>query len=160
MTSIGIVSGNEALRTANILSQLYEQAHRQVSIHGLSSGESVQMFNVLIVNEENKDLPHYIACLSPGGILIANGDNIGILPYLKGVRTRLITYGYSQKACVTASSITPEEIQCCIQRLLPTFSGKVLEPQEFPVVIQDCHKNIYNILGALTAALLDDVYCP
>ncbi|WP_058485800.1 Mur ligase family protein [Defluviitalea phaphyphila] len=100
--------------------------------------------------------------VSKNGVIIINSDDRKIFKLLKGNKTRLITYGFNSKASVTASSIQQEEkdrrIQCCVQRTIITFSGKKLEPQEFSITLplnQD--DELYGALGAITAAIINDV---
>ena len=91
-------------------------------------------------------------------IILLNSDNRENFRILKNNSIRIITYGLNKKACVTASSICEEDyktIQFCIQRSLPTFSGKILEEQEFPVTV-DSQNDVSSILAAITVALIND----
>ena len=58
---------------------------------------------------------------------------------LADTRSLIVTYGLNSLATVTASSIRSEpehgELFCCVQRSLITLKGRVIEPQEFSVVL-------------------------
>jgi UDP-N-acetylmuramoyl-L-alanyl-D-glutamate--2,6-diaminopimelate ligase len=75
----------------------------------------------------------------------------------------LITYGLNSKASITASSIQQDIekeriVQCCLQRELITLSGKLVDPGEFTVLLPlHTGAEVYSALGAITAALLNDV---
>lgn len=51
----------------------------------------------------------------------------------------LVTYGLNPRATVTASSLradsTQTEIFCCIQRSLISLKGRLIEPQEFSLLL-------------------------
>lgn len=98
--------------------------------------------------------------ISNKNILIVNLDNKDIFKNLDGLNAKLITYGLNSKSCITASSIQNnedylQELQCCIQRTFLTFIESKLEPQEFKIVLNRYrNSNIYNILAAISAALI------
>lgn len=101
--------------------------------------------------------------ISVQSILIINCDDKKIFKFLKGSRRKIITYGLNNKSCITASSIQDnedilQELQCCIQRIIPTFSNNKIEPQEFKVILKKYRENdIYNSLAAVSASLICDI---
>lgn len=114
--------------------------------------------NCDIIKRSFKD--NILKNISAKSIFIVNLDNKDIFKNLDGLNARLITYGLNGKSCITASSIQSNEnciqqLQCCIQRTIPTFLENKLEPQEFKIVLSK-HKNnnIYIILAAISAALI------
>jgi len=164
--NIGILGGNEVCQTEKLLSHLYENANRQVTLYNLKTEGCLGSLKILIINEKSRCLPHYLSTLEDSGVIVANGDDFSIRPYLIGRPAHLITYGFNQKASLTTSSVAQndmeikdqQKIQFCIQRSFSTLSGKTLEQQEFSLEIGNGIKNIYSVLGAIAAALLDDVY--
>lgn len=88
---------------------------------------------------------------------IMNPDQKELLPYAANSRGILITYGFNSKVCVTASSVMENEIQICVQRDLPTLSGRVIEQQEFSVTADTERSGPENFLAAITTALVADV---
>ena len=103
--------------------------------------------------------------LSQDAVGIINADDKRLIDFLKRKMTRLITYGFNSTAYITASSIQEEElnnrIQFCVQKKLTTFSGKVLEPQEFSITLPlSQNHELYSALAAITAAMLNDIKIP
>ncbi len=95
-------------------------------------------------------------------IIIINSDDKAIFKSIISEKSdaKLVTCGFNMKASITASSISEVDskiVQYCIQRDIPTFSGKIVERQEFPVylTITD-EKDIYSILAGVTAAIIND----
>ncbi len=70
---------------------------------------------------------------------------------------KLITYGFNNKASITASSVSESKTQFCIQRSIPTFSGRVIVEQEFSIELGSELYDIRNILAAVTVSLISDV---
>ena len=154
MTEIGVIGGDEAVVTLNELYGMADKEADPISVRRLDEDAVPQRFHVLIINGSGFIAPKFVRELQPGDAVVVNTDNKTLYSYLKGCRGRLITYGFNSKACVTASSVIDKPYECiqfCIQRSLPTLSGGVLEPQEFPVTFKS-PKNIYCALGAVAAA--------
>lgn len=105
-----------------------------------------------------------IACLVNHTILVVNTDDRRIFPLKLRAGNKLITCGLNHRASVTLSSyLEPmqeekgSKIQCCIQREIPTISGKVFEPQEFSVLMKQGEKSVSGALAAITALIAADV---
>ena len=153
MTEIGVIGGDEAVGTLN---ELYEMTEDEVVVQCLDANTPPKRFHILIINGAGFMAPKFLKKLQPGDAVVVNTDNKSLYSYLGGCKGRLITYGFNSKACVTASSVIDQPYECiqlCIQRSLPTLSGGMLEPQEFPVVFKS-PKNIYCALGSVAAALI------
>ena len=88
--------------------------------------------DMLVVSEALPVLAQAIETLSPEGYLVVNSDDKEIFAYLPQ-GAKLITYGLNSKACITASSITDDGLQVCIQRAFTGLGGNMCDPQEFPV---------------------------
>jgi len=98
-------------------------------------------------------------CLRQNGTMIIGSDDENNVWLLKGNGTHfVITYGFSPRATVTASSINISpvlEFQCCIQRGMTTRKRTDVEPMEFPIRMNLLGKhNVYNALGAVAVCLL------
>jgi hypothetical protein len=87
--------------------------------------------NVLVADAPVPVLSTIIPRLSPEDYLIVNADDADILPALGQTRARLITYGFNPRACITASSVTEDGLQVCIQRSFVDMEGNTRGPQEF-----------------------------
>lgn len=72
--------------------------------------------------------------------------------------TLIISYGLNSIATVTASSIDSGEnflcFQYCLQRSILGFSGKKIEPMEFPVKLINTEIDIHSALAVVTFALM------
>ena len=124
----------------SLLLRLLEEHHGRVTA------------GLVIADENDSQLSSLLSGLSPADFLVVNGDCKALFPFLSSLACPVITYGYSGKACVTASSTDPE-VQICIQRDLPSMNGDTLEQREFtyhPLQNEpaDC------VLAAVTAALV------
>ena len=84
---------------------------------------------------------------------VVNPDHKNILAQLPKKGAELITCGFNGKDCVTASSVTENELQICIQRNIPTLDGRILEPQEFCVSLDTEEKRPELVLAVVTALL-------
>ena len=91
-----------------------------------------QKVNVLVATEVLPVLSRIIPALEQEDYLIINSDDKEIFPLLSKNKAKLITYGFNNRACITASSVTDENLQVCIQRAFYGIDGEEREPQEFP----------------------------
>jgi len=87
--------------------------------------------DVLVASEASPILAELVPKMSHEGYLVVNADDKEIFPYLSPRRAKLITYGFNNKACITASSITDDGLHVCIQRSFSTLDGATRDPQEF-----------------------------
>jgi UDP-N-acetylmuramate-alanine ligase len=79
--------------------------------------------------------PSRVSELSEGDFLLVNADDPRGFSHLAGCKAQIVTYGMNSKACITASSIGDDSMQICIQRVLPSTSGREILPQEFAVAL-------------------------
>lgn len=121
-------------------------------------------FDILIFENcgiiEEKIEKNILNSITNENILVINSDDRKIFKFLNGIKSKLITYGLNSKACITDSSIKNEndilkELQCCIQRTIPTLNKTKIEPQEFKVILKKYKSiNIYSILAAVSVAII------
>jgi len=128
MSSVGIVSGNgrEMARAFMRLSEGKANCYHITSEQPL--GPKV---NVLIAAEAAPVLTTILPALSKDDYLVVNADDRAIFPLLASSEAKLITYGFNNKACITASSVTDDGVQVCIQRAFYGIDGAEKLPQEF-----------------------------
>ena len=161
MLKIGILGQSNV---SNILLKIYKTC--SVSVNSDSFFENIMNQRIFISKEFNlcflvADILKEKTLLekfTANDIVLLNSDDKENFDILKNNSIRVITYGLNAKACVTASSICEEDnktIQFCIQRSLPTFSGKILEEQEFPITVK-AQNDVNTILAAITVALIND----
>ncbi|MBR7163804.1 MAG: hypothetical protein IKD21_02400 [Clostridia bacterium] len=75
-----------------------------------------------------------------------------------GKKSLVITYGLNPLATVTASSFSTDEEKtsflCCLQRSIVTLKGKVIEPQEFPVILPKPIQDLSAAMGFVCLCLI------
>ncbi len=83
-------------------------------------------------------------------VYIVNADDTSKMQSLGNKNAYVITYGLCNKATLTISSITAEHIVLCLQRSILTFSGNVIEPQEFSIPISsECDPETIMLITAM-----------
>lgn len=92
---------------------------------------------LLITHAPDSSLAERIARLDKQDYLIVNADDTAIFPFLAQSKNAasVITYGFNPKACITASSISENNMQVCIQRGFVKPNGQACEPHEFSALI-------------------------
>jgi len=152
MTAVGLM-GKQSREAGRFMREILE-----------NSGV-MEEFTIIDLERETCDAPLDILVAAGGSIylnpawiqtccfFIMNPDQKDILEYAAGSRGVLITYGFNSKVCVTASSVTDNEVQICVQRDLPTLPGGSVEQQEFGVSADTGPGGPENLLAAITAAL-------
>lgn len=128
MPSVGIVgnNGHEMSRAFLHLCQgtanCYHITDRQ------SYGPKI---DVLVADGSVPVLSSIISGLTSDDYLIINADAAEIFANLGHTSAKIITYGFNSRACITASSVTEDGLQLCIQRTFVDLEGKTRTPQEF-----------------------------
>ena len=157
MTVVGIL-GIQSRETINCLSGILENDGIMgkfcvIDLERESNGEPLD----ILVAAGGGKRAHSLIKSQAYRFFIMNPDHKDILAYAANSHGILITYGFNNKVCVTASSVMENEVQICIQRDLPTISGRNIEQQEFGVSVDTEHSAPENLLAAITAALVADV---
>lgn len=106
--------------------------------------------NVLVASEPSPVLGNIVPKLGKGDYLVVNSDDKSIFPLLSQSEATLITYGFNTRACITASSVTDDGLQVCIQRAFYGINGEERLPQEFSAKI-DAPESSTNVLAAAAA---------
>ncbi|MDR1539610.1 MAG: hypothetical protein LBU32_16745 [Clostridiales bacterium] len=158
MAVIGIM-GEKSSEAKEILEELIEgigqtYIHKVIDID--RKKEQSLALDVLVAVERSSAALEYISGVGDKSIFIMNPDHKDILKCAPGNHGLVITYGFNSKVCVTASSVMDNEMQICIQRDLPTLSGKQLEQQEFAVFVNTEDRSPEHLLAAVTALLACD----
>jgi len=157
MTVVGLM-GRQSGETARCLREILQNAGvlQEFQIIDLEQEKSRASIGILAATGGSRQARSLIES-QEGGFLIVNPDQKDILAYAANSHGVLITYGFNNKVCVTASSVMENEMQICIQRDLPTLSGRCIEQQEFGVSAHTDSSGPENLLAAITAALVADV---
>ena len=66
---------------------------------------------------------------------ILNSDLKENLNLLENLDLKIITYGYNQKATITASSVDENKMMICLQRGIENIKQKKIEPQEIEIEV-------------------------
>jgi len=106
--------------------------------------------NVLVATEATPVLTNILPNLNCDDYLVVNADDKTIFPLLSGNQATLITYGFNARACITASSVTEDGLQVCIQRAFQGMDGIERLPQEFSAKVSH-EENSDNVLAAAAA---------
>lgn len=150
MPSVGIVGcdGHEMarafLRMSKGMASCYHITDRQ------QKGPKI---NVLVAAEASPVLSEILPQLGSEDFIIVNSDDKTIFPFLDKIEipgAKLITYGFNSRACVTASSVTNDGVQVCIQRGFRGIDGSEREPHEFSARAAS-GENSMSVLGAAAA---------
>lgn len=115
-----------------------------------------------IDNEEyEKKLERVFSLMEEKGVAIVNDDDSELIRMLQGQKHRFITYGFNKKASVTTSSIGDSVFKggfiCCLQRPVSTRSGKVIEPQEYRLQLDEGEFDSHNVLAAASFAIVNGI---
>ena len=157
MTVVGIL-GKQSRETACCLRGVLGNAGvaEGFLVVDLEQETNNRPLDILVAAGESK-IAHNVIKSEANRFFIMNPDQKDILAYAADSRGVLITYGFNNKVCVTASSVMENEIQICVQRDLPTLSGRSIEQQEFGVSAETARGGPEDMLAAITAALVADV---
>ena len=146
MPAVGIVgyNGHEISRAFLRMSQ------GAANCYHITNGQSLgPKINVLVAAEASPVLSAILPSLCSDDFLIVNADDKEIIPMLENFRAKLITYGFNNRACITASSVTNDGVQVCIQRVFLGLDGAEREPSEFRARTNGEHST--SVLGAAAA---------
>lgn len=155
MVTLGIVEENNEIK--NFLYDFFSDKKADYTIYSEKyffkpsiSSCSEPIFD-LIINNTSKSLNNPSCHL-----YMFNSDEKNNTTFLK--ETLVISYGLNSIATVTASSIDLNDdlfcFQYCLQRSILGFSGKKIEPMEFPVKLKNTEINIHSALAIVTVAMM------
>ncbi len=106
-------------------------------------------------------LKKVFSLLNDKGVAIVNVDDSDLIKLLEGMKHRFITYGFNTKACITTSSIgdtvSKEGFICCLQRSVSTRDGKVVEPQEYKILLEAGEADSHDLLAAAAFAIVNGI---
>jgi len=147
MPSVGIV-GNNGREMARAFLRLSQGA---ASCYHITEKQSFgPKVDVLVATEASPVLQFIVPDLGRDDYLIVNADDKEIFPLLSGSEAQLITYGFNARACITASSVTDDGLQVCIQRAFYGMAGEERLPQEFSARVGQREES-ESVLGAAAA---------
>jgi hypothetical protein len=99
--------------------------------HITESQSTGPKINVLVADAPTPVLSAVVPRLTAEDYIIVNADDAEIFPALGQTKAKVITYGFNPRACITASSVSEDGLQLCIQRAFVDMEGTTRTPQEF-----------------------------
>lgn len=87
-------------------------------------------FETIIIARQFKNIETLKKMLENTKYLIVNSDIENNLSLLENIKATVITYGFNQKATITASSVLDDEMLICLQRNIKDKYNQNIEPQE------------------------------
>jgi hypothetical protein len=147
MPSVGIIGLNGREMTRAFL----RMSEGAASCYHITDKQTLgPKVNVLVAAEASPVLAEVAPTLGSDDFLIVNSDDKNIFPLPENVPAKLITYGFNNRACITASSVTNDGVQVCVQRGFKGMDGVEREPHEFAARVSGC-ENSMSVLGAAAA---------
>jgi len=154
MPAVGMVgtSGREIskafLRMAGGRANCYHITDRQ------RTGPKV---NVVVAAEASPVLENVVPTLGSEDYLLINADDKAIFPLVSESKATVITYGFNARACITATSVTENGMQVCIQRAFYAMNGEEKLPQEFSAKVHVRENSDYVLAAAAALTVLGNV---
>jgi len=128
MPAVGMISNNGHKMTRAFLHLCQGAASCYTITENQPHGPKV---NVLVADAPTPVLSAVVPRLTSEDYLIVNADDASIFPALGQTQAKVITYGFNSRACITASSVSEDGLQVCIQRAFVDMEGTERTPQEF-----------------------------
>lgn len=158
MTFIGIVSTNNSLvGTKRYIESNLDIKYNLIHINNENIGniknvvfETVVILNVKEISFKIEELKKI---LNKAKYIIINSDLEENLQILQDLDLNVITFGFNNKATITASSVQEESALICIQRGILVKNKVEIEQQEIKIDINS-KDNIYEIMGAIAVLLI------
>lgn len=154
MTFIGMISEHKSFE--NIKEILKKNARNDINIINVNKKNISNMknirFEIIIVDSslnefEEESIIIEKLCMNARYIVINTDINKKFPDIIKQSKAHVITYGLNQKATVTISSITENNVLIYLQRNLKDEKGDIIEIGEKMVAINEQDKlKIYEIL--------------
>lgn len=156
MLSVGVIGKNGK----GIKKAFLRMAAGRANCYHITSGKSTgPKVNVVVASDASDVLKTVAQGLLPTDFLVVNADNKDIFPLLDQVAPTVITYGLNGRACITASSITTDKLQICIQRGFKGQNGVECIPQEFSTKV-DFLENSHGVLAAAATLAVCGIFPP
>lgn len=119
----------------------------------LSNIENIKniKFDIIVIDQDIKEFltkSNYIYKLIENSkYIVINSDIIKTYDFVKNKNIKIITYGLNKKADFTISSIADTKILVCNQKEIERADNKLLEEQEFNIIIKKNNlKKVHNTL--------------
>lgn len=172
MTTILIIGDNDDTKIEEYVRTFLSSSYQITYLKGSSVEQFGNGYEIVVLDTVSVDalaLEECIIVMKADGvpptiplpqksIIIANSGNKLQLEVLKTDTRNVITCGNGKRDTITYSSYTNDGIMVSLGRKITAFSGREIEPLEFPVNVtteQDC---VYPLLAFTALRLLLDDY--
>jgi len=151
MYLVGIIADNKNI--VNVLKNKYDiKKVNFIDLERMENFKNIKFDIILISNlKEYYKNNNFKKIVSNTHTAVINTDikkNLQTLDYYNGT---VITYGFNQKATITASSVDGDNISICIQRVIENIKGQKIEPIEYVESIRDIKNiEISDVIGIKT----------
>jgi len=153
MYLVGVISDNKEI--ANVFKKEFDKSRAEIinlDLKNIENFKNVKFNLVLISNlEKYKKNSTFKKIVSNSNIAVVNTDNKKNLEILENLKGTVITYGFNQKATITASSVEDSNISICVQRVIENVNGEKIEPIEYVENMEDIKNiEISDVIGVKT----------
>ena len=163
MAFIGVIAGKHDTQIKRVLDSNLNSPNKEHTIiiineKNIDNIKNIRFETILVITLEEitkkKEIINEL--FENTKYLVINADiDIDSLEIINNMKLNVITFGFNQKATVTASSVE-ENLMICLQRKIINVNKKVLEPQE--IVIKITNKkllnNTHNLMGIASILLI------
>lgn len=158
MTFIGIVSTkNNFARIRKYIESNLDIKYNLIYINSenIENIKNVVFETVVILNVEEiyTKVEELKTVLNKTKYIIINSDLKENLQVLQDLDLNVITFGFNNKATITASSIQEENALICVQRSILAKNKVEIEPQEIKININNENK-MYELMGTIAVLLI------
>lgn len=160
MAFIGIIVENKnEIQIKRILeNSLNYKKHTVIIVNkkNIENIRNIKFETVLIIDLEESMEKKVSLILGGTKYLIINSDiKSENLEFINNLKLNIITFGFNQKATITASSVE-DDLMLCLQRKIIDISENIIEPQE--ILVKTTEKkvvnSIHNVMGIASILLV------
>lgn len=160
MSFVGILT---TAKNENRLKHVFKEASstsRTFYLHeaNIDNVKNIKFETILIGKEIEEKKEQVRNLVQNAKYLILNSDRKENVAILENLNLNLITYGFGSKCTITASSIEEEQVMVCLQRGIKSPSGKMLEPQEIEMKLEQEGDSYTSMEEAALMLLYPDLY--
>ncbi len=155
MSLVGILTekSNENYIKDQLKNELKEDQTFFLKETTIKNLKNIKFETIVIGKKINKNKKIIRQMAQKADFVIFNTDIIENLKLLENLNFKLISYGFNQKATITASSIEESKIMICLQRTIQNINQKRVEPQEVSMQITE-NINSYAVMELLALKLI------
>lgn len=165
MSFIGIICES---KNENYIKQILSKNFKQETVivfnnENIENMKNITFETIVITSKDSKilykrQIVEHI--LLKAKYLIVNEDEEINLNIDKNQKLNVITYGFSSKSMITASSVKEESVMLCIQSDIKDIKENIIEPQEINIQKLSKKTTTYILMGLATLLLMYGINSP